>query len=187
MDQHNEIFIAVDVEAAGPSPGKYSLLSLGACLVADPERHFYIELQPTTPEMDPETYAIHGLSLDRLNEYGLPPKDAMTQFEAWIHSVTPPEKNPIFVALNAPFDWMFVNDYFHRFLGRNPFGYAALDMKALFMGLTRLPWSQTNLRTMSEYYGEQHELTHHALRDAQDEALLFQKMLAHATGRQRDS
>jgi inhibitor of KinA sporulation pathway (predicted exonuclease) len=104
----------------------------------------------------------------------------MTRFEAWIHSVTPPEKNPIFVALNAPFDWMFVNDYFHRFLGRNPFGYAALDMKALFMGLTRLPWAQANLRTMSEYYGERHELAHHALRDAQDEAMLFQKMLAHA-------
>ena len=27
---------------------------------------------------------------------------------------------------------MFVNDYFHRFLGRNPFGHAALDLKAFF-------------------------------------------------------
>jgi hypothetical protein len=41
---------------------------------------------------------------------------------------------------------MFVNSYFHRFLGRNPFGHAALDMKAFFMGLTGVKWSETALQ-----------------------------------------
>jgi hypothetical protein len=32
---------------------------------------------------------------------------------------------------NAPFDWSFVNYYFHRFTGANPFGFTALDIKAV--------------------------------------------------------
>jgi DNA polymerase III epsilon subunit-like protein len=175
--RQEDVFIAVDVETAGPSPSEYSLLSLGACLVSDPEQHFYVELQPVTPAMLPEALAIHGLSLERLRDYGLPPADAMREFERWVQSVTPVGTSPVFVALNAPFDWMFVNDYFHRYLRRNPFGYAALDMKAFFMGMAGVPWARANLRTMTEMYGEQETLTHNALDDARDEAILFRKML----------
>jgi ribonuclease T len=32
-----EIFISVDIESSGPIPGEYSLLSIGACLLSDPE------------------------------------------------------------------------------------------------------------------------------------------------------
>ncbi|MGL1984483.1 3'-5' exonuclease, partial [Escherichia coli] len=35
MTIKKEIFISVDIEASGPVPGKYSLLSIGACLVSD--------------------------------------------------------------------------------------------------------------------------------------------------------
>ena len=40
----------------------------------------------------------------------------------------------VFVGFNAPFDWSFVNYYFHRFLGHNPFGFTAVDIKAYYMG-----------------------------------------------------
>ena len=40
----DEIRISVDVETSGPSPTTGSLLSVGACLVDDPERAFYREL-----------------------------------------------------------------------------------------------------------------------------------------------
>ncbi len=39
-------YVSVDVETSGPTPAGYSLLSIGACLVADPGREFYVELQP---------------------------------------------------------------------------------------------------------------------------------------------
>ena len=65
----------------------------------------------------------------------------MTRFAAWLESVTPPGARPVFVAFNAPFDWMFVNDYFHRFLGQNPFGHNALDMKAYYMGQSGGRWA----------------------------------------------
>ena len=42
--QINEAYISVDVETAGPNPGQYSLLSIGACLVFVPAKTFYVEL-----------------------------------------------------------------------------------------------------------------------------------------------
>jgi hypothetical protein len=41
-----EVFISVDVETAGPIPGDYSLLSIGACVVDEPSQTFSCELQP---------------------------------------------------------------------------------------------------------------------------------------------
>ena len=62
----DEAYISVDVETAGPSPSRYSLLSIGAGLVSQPQRSFYIELQPENDEMLPEAFAIHGLSIETL-------------------------------------------------------------------------------------------------------------------------
>ena len=178
-----EAYVSVDVEAAGPNPSQYSLLSIGACLVADPQRTFYVELQPVNGNFTPEALAVSRLSLEELAERGLPPAEAMTRFEAWLAAGVPPDRQPIFVAFNAPFDWMFVNDYFHRFLGRNPFGHAALDLKAFYMGLTGVHWLETTMRYIAPHYLSDRQLTHHALCDAQDQAELFCKMLAEAAAK----
>jgi hypothetical protein len=50
---------------------------------------------------------------------------------------------PVFVGFNAAFDWSFVNYYFQRYLGENPFGFAALDIKSLYMGATGCAWEET--------------------------------------------
>jgi len=175
-----ERYVSVDVETAGPNPSQYSLLSIGACLICDPQRTFYVELQPVNNDATPDALAISGLSLEQLAEHGLPPAEAMARFEAWMAAEVPAGQQPVLVAFNAPFDWMFVNDYFHRFLGRNPFGYTALDLKALYMGLTGVDWSETKMRYVAARYLSDRQLTHHALCDAQDQAELFRKMLAEA-------
>jgi len=170
----------VDVETAGPNPSQYSLLSIGACLVADPQCTFYVELEPVNDNASPEALAVAGLSLEELSERGLPPAEALARFEGWLKAEIPSGQRPILVAFNAPFDWMFVNDYFYRFLGRNPFGHTALDLKAFYMGLTGVVWRETTMRYVAARYLGGRRLTHHALRDAQDQAELFQKMLAEA-------
>ena len=38
-----EVYISVDIEAAGPVPGEYSMLSIGATVVGDLEAWFYAE------------------------------------------------------------------------------------------------------------------------------------------------
>jgi len=173
-----QAYVSVDIETAGPNPSQYSLLSIGACLVADTERAFYVELQPFNQNALPSALDISGLSMELLAQHGAPPAEAMARFERWIKSEVPADQRPIFVAFNAPFDWMFVNDYFHRFLGRNPFGYAALDLKAYYMGLIGCRWSETSMRHLAVRYLDHRQLTHHALRDAQDQAELFPHMLA---------
>ncbi len=175
-----EVFISVDVETAGPCPSRYPMLSIGACLALDPRHSFYVELKPVGYEATPEAMAVHGLSLAHLEQHGLPPVEALERFAAWVADQTPAGSRPVFVAFNAPFDWMFVNDYFLRFLGRNPFGHTALDMKALYMGLTGVPWHETSMHYVVARYGHSRPLTHHALSDAQDQALLFRAMLAEA-------
>ena len=180
METHDfkDVYISVDVETAGPSPGHYSLLSIGACNVDEPRHTFYVELQPVNRAMTAEAASVHGLDLDTLAQTGLPPVEAMAKFETWLQVQVPPGHKPVFVAFNAPFDWMFVNDYFHRFLGRNPFGYAALDIKALYMGRAGVAWSQTGMDSVACRYLGDHQLSHHALEDALVQAQIFQALLA---------
>ena len=183
MSATSEIFISVDVETAGPHPGGHALLSIGACLVHDPGQTFYVELQPDRRAAVPEALAVSNLSLSELAEHGVPPAEAMAQFAAWTLARTPPGRRPIFVAFNAVFDWMFVAEYFHRYLGRNPFGHSALDLKAFYMGLSGARWSETSLRHVAARYGCRPELTHNALADALDQAGLFREMLGEARQR----
>jgi len=182
-DSRCEIYISVDVETSGPNPSDYDLLSIGACLVHDLDEGFYVELQPVTGRSVPEALAISGLSMAALAESGVPPLQAMAAFEAWVNEVTPAPCHPIFVALNAPFDWMFVNDYFHRYLGRDPFGHSALDVKAFYMGMTGVPWAQTSMEVLSSRYLGGRELAHNALQDARDQGELFAALLQRARSR----
>lgn len=174
---NGDFFISVDVETAGPNPSQYSLLTIGACTLDNPPETFYMELQPINNKITPESYKIHRLDIKRLAERGIPPEEAMAGFETWLKSVTPEGSVPIFLAFNAPFDWMFINDYFHRFLGRNPFGHSAVDIKAFYMSLHHVPWSETTMTYLAQHYLGNREITHHALRDAIDQAEMFQKML----------
>ena len=173
----NEIFISVDVETSGPNPGNYSLLSIGACLVSDPQTQFYIELQPVNDASTEQALQISNLDLEELRRQGLPPSEAMERFAQWVQSVTLDGEEPIFVAFNAAFDWMFVNDYFHRYLKYNPFGHKALDIKAFYMGMLGVPWQETGMVHISGRYLNNQSLSHHALQDALDQAAIFQGIL----------
>ena len=47
----SELYFSVDIESAGPIPGVYSMLSLGACVVNDTSQTFYVELKPITANL----------------------------------------------------------------------------------------------------------------------------------------
>ena len=117
---------------------------------------------------------------DNLQNNGIHPKEAMARFASWVNEFFQDGSQPIFVAFNAPFDWMFINHYFHCYLGQNPFGYKALDIKAFYMGLHRVSWEETGMRHVSRRYLGDQNLSHHALQDALDQAEIFRKMLAEA-------
>jgi DNA polymerase III epsilon subunit-like protein len=166
----------VDVETGGATPADYALLSIGACLVDDPETTFYVELKPEDKRSTTEALEVSKLSLDILETMGEPPAEAMQRFADWVAEVVPDGHRAVFVGFNAPFDWMFVADYFERYVGRNPFGYTALDIKAFAMGRLGSTWAGTSMSVLAPKYLSGRPLAHHALSDAQDQAALFRAL-----------
>ncbi len=173
MIDRREVFVSVDVEASGPVPGEYSLLTIGACAVDEPRRTFSCSLKPIGDGADPEALPVAGLSLEELRTTGLDPTAAMASFAAWLAELANDDGTPVFVGLNAPFGWGFVNYYFHRFLGSNPFKFAALDVKAFYMGATGCGWGETDSRAMAARLHPTGSGTHEALDDAVYQAELF--------------
>ncbi len=179
-----ETLVSIDIEASGPSPTTGSMLSIGACLVDDPEIGLYLELKPSADLPWSEgAEAVHRLDRARLEREGLEPAEAMARLADWLAEVCP-GRRPVFVGFNAPFDWMFVADYFWRFLGRNPFGISALDLKAYYMSRADVAeWEHTHRQNVDAYLGIAPNHNHHALDDARGQALLAQRLLSRpATG-----
>lgn len=169
----NERFISVDVETSGPIPGIYSLLAIGACDVDEPGQGFSCLLKPISEKADPEALAVSGLLLAELERAGLPPAEAMTSFSDWLKSVKKADENLVFVGFNASFDWSFINYYFHCYLGHNPFGFSALDIKSYFMGARSSSWRETRSSQMDLSLNPELRATHNALEDARYQAELF--------------
>lgn len=173
-----EHYISVDIEASGPIPGEFSMLSLGASVVDNDEKTFEVQFKPLNRNAVPEALAVTGFSLEALERSGIAPALAMSSFANWLQESLPDGAKAVFVGLNTPFDWSFVNYYFVRFCGGNPFGHTALDIKALYMGATGCTWTQTTSSQMAQRLHPLKKGTHSALEDALYQAELFRLVLA---------
>lgn len=143
-------WFCVDIECSGPVPALYDLLSLGVVVVSEgsagPElgASAYWEVRPTAPRVDPGAMKVNGLDLEHLRIHGRALRDVLTELSAFTAAETRPGTKPAFVGHNAPFDWSFVSYAYHAEDLPNPFGYKALDTKALAMGVLGLHWFDTN-------------------------------------------
>lgn len=171
-----ETYISVDIEASGPIPSKYSMLSLGACVVGNTTRNFYAEIKPINDSFVPEAIKISGFSLEHLKSAGLEPVAALKSFAEWIE-YNSLDKIPIFVGYNAPFDWQFVNWYFHVYIGSNPFGINAIDIKAYYMGMIGVEWSKTSSSNLPAWLEVENKEKHNALSDAIYQSIIFERLL----------
>jgi DNA polymerase III epsilon subunit-like protein len=177
VSMSKECLISVDIESAGPIAGEFSMLSLGACLVFSPEQQFTCKIKPINSNADPAALKVIGLSLKHFTEVGLDPPAAMKSFRDWVGEVAGQE-TPVFVGLNAPFDWSFINYYFHRYLGENPFGFTALDIKALYMGRCGTTWQETKSSAMAKALNVSASGDHNPLHDALFQAELCRAVLS---------
>lgn len=176
-----EVFISVDVESSGPIPGDYSMLSLGACVVGSNDEGFYAEFKPLNDNAVPDAMKVTGFDLAKLAETGERPEIAMKKLAAWMKEVAGDAK-PVFVGFNAGFDWSFVNWYFIHFLKDNPFGFAPLDIKSYYMGLTGCSWEDTKSSRVRPEFQPAKAGDHNALNDARAQGEMFEKMRASKGG-----
>jgi hypothetical protein len=177
-----DVYISIDVEADGPIPGDFSMQSLGA-VVAEPglARTFYREFKPVSDRWDPGAAAVSKLDRAQLIASAAEPALGMEDFRKWISDVTGRGNRAVAVCFNATFDWQFVNWYFHHFLGKNPFGISALDIKAFYMGaLGKAHWRETSKRHFDTSFLPQLPHTHNALDDAKEQAEIFLRVYARA-------
>lgn len=187
-----DVLISVDIEADGPIPGDYSMLSFGLAVAgtydgaefqaADPEeRTFYAELRPISDAFDPKALAVSGLDRDLLLREGRDPGAAMTEAAAWVRAVGGElDAAPVFVAYPLSFDWMWMYWYFVRYAATgSPFGHSrCLDMKTMYAVKSGAVMSRSTKRYMPKHLLSKRPHTHNALDDAVEQAELCQRLMA---------
>jgi hypothetical protein len=163
-------YVMVDVEADGPIPGDYSMVSFGAVLVRERlDKTFYGRLRPISDRWVPEALAVSGFSREETLAFD-EPKAVMEGFAGWLKENV--KGRPMFVSDNNGFDWQFINWYFWHFTGGNPFGHSSTNLGSLYKGLVRD--TRQNFKHLRKTAH-----THHAVDDAKGnaEALLEMKRM----------
>lgn len=128
--------IVVDIETDGPCPGMHSMICFGAVIVEPGfQRTFYAQLKPISDIYIPEALAVSGFTREQTLKFP-DPRDTMHNFEIWIKQHCE-NKRPIFWSDNNSFDAGFINYYFWKYLGRNPFGWSSSNIGSLYKGITR--------------------------------------------------
>ena len=111
------------------------------------------------------------------------PVIAMHAFADWIRQVAPGGTKALMVGYNAPSDWGFINHYFLEYMGENPFGHSAVDIKAFYMGLIGCAWEETSMLYLSPRFPKGQKLPHDALADARLQADLIPQITCPGTRR----
>ncbi len=183
-------YYSIDVEASGPVPGLFNLLSVGATVVAADEsgklaigESFYVELRPVFAGHVPEANAVHGLDLERLAREGLEPREAMQRLANFVENTCRPGTEATFVGHVAVFDWMMIAWYFAWCGMPNPFGYKGLDTKSLAVGALGVPWEKTSKDVIEPMLGiasQDPATVHRADADAHAQASLLIALLEKA-------
>jgi hypothetical protein len=182
-----DMYFSVDIEADGPIPGPYSMVSFGVTVAgvfdtefqaSDPDSTtFYRELQPISEEFVPEALAVSGLDRASLVRDGAAPATAMADLSAWVQETAGTAK-PVVVAYPACYDWMFLYWYLIRFTGSSVFGHSScLDMKTLYAAAAGVKVGAAVKGRMPKHLLSRRRHTHNALDDAIEQAELFANLM----------
>ena len=161
-------FVIVDVEADGPCPAEFSMVCFGAVLFDDAlEKSFYGQTRPISERFLPEALAVSGFSREQHLTFD-EPQAVMEKFSVWLdgHCIG----RAVFVSDNLAFDWQFINYYFHRFLGRNPFGFSGRRIGDIYAGLVKDAYRATEWKRFRVT-----EHTHNTVDDARGNAEALKK------------
>ena len=117
--------VFVDCEATGPCPALGVLTEFGAVAFESRETFHGVLFEAKPDSEKPVQSEVTGAAFDPVEVFG--------RFEAWLATVT--VVRPVMVSDNPAYDWQWINDGFHRALGRNPFGHSARRIGDFYAGL----------------------------------------------------
>lgn len=146
-------YIVVTVIADGPVPHLYSMVCFGAVIVEPSlSRTFYGRTQPVSEKWLPKDLSNSGFSREQHAEF-YDPALVMYEFGRWIELNS--KGKPVFISDEPACDWQWINWYFHRYLGHNPFGYVARRIGDLYCGMKmdaglNTEWKKLFRRTKKE-------------------------------------
>ena len=115
----------------------------------------------------PEALAVSGFTREQHLGFD-DPKTVMESFAAWLEQNA--KGRPVFVSDNVAFDWQFINYYFHKYLGKNPFGFSGRRIGDLYAGLVKDASKATDWK---KYRVTKH--THNPVDDARGNAEALKK------------
>ena len=173
---YQEIYISTDIEADGPIPGVYSMMSFGSAAydqdgnLLDTFSRNLLPLQGAVQDPDtmlfwqrnPQVYAI--TQVDRVD-----PAIAIPEYDTWLSKYD----RPVFVSMPAGFDFTFIYWYLVRFTGKSRFSWAALDIKTFAYAVLNKPFKKCTKANFPESWFSNKPHTHVAIDDALEQGDLF--------------
>ena len=124
--------VVVDLETDGNLLGTNSMVWVGAVIGEEGlKRTFYGKTRPISSEYDPEALAVSGFSREEHETFD-DPKEVMELFEKWLKENI--NGKPTLISDNNGFDASWINWYFIKYLGKNPFGWSSRRITDLICG-----------------------------------------------------
>jgi len=187
----SELYFSMDIEADGPYPLDYSMLSLGVtALLPDGTELSTFEVNfeqlpgarehPATMEwweQFPEAWEYCRQDLKS-------PSDGMEEFVTWVENTCGNRYKPVAVAMPSTFDYMFVYIYMMKFAGRAPFSFSCIDMKSVAMTLLKKKsFRRSGKQNWPKRWFTDLPHTHKAIDDAREQGQSFIRMLKEVQGK----
>ena len=103
-------------------------------------------------------------------------KETFNKFHKWLEQF---EGRIVFISDNPAYDWQFINYYFHKFLGVNPFGHSARRISDFYAGIRGNFFDSTSWK---KWRKTKHD--HNPVHDALGNVEAFEKILDMKTSRE---
>lgn len=156
--------VVLDVEADGPCPGLYNMISFGLVSVADPNLSYLGEVSPVLDHGGIDAAReVSGVSFEAQQRYR-GADVVMAEARDWLGSIAGGKRIVIW-SDNPAFDWQYWNYYCYRFGGENPAGFSARRIGDLDAGRRNEP-----LNTNAWKKRRETDHTHNPVDDARGNA-----------------